>query len=236
MARRHWAGRDAIGQRLRMENGNRLVQVIGVVADGKYEDIEEAPLPFMYFALEQHYLSDIVVVARGRRSSALAPEPIARALLEMEPTVVFGGLGLMTLGGLLAIPLFLPRVIIATVSVFGAVTVVLAIVGLYSTVFYSVSQRRNEIGIRVALGAQPRDLFVMVLRHTAQVASLGAVLGVAAGSALLPVVSSLFFGIRSVEPVVITAVVGASIAMSLITAYIAARPWTRMSALDLVRR
>ena len=92
------------------------------------------------------------------------------------------------------------------------------------------------MGIRVALGAQPRDLFVMVLGHTARVASVGATLGVAAGSASVPLVTSLLYGIRPVEPMVIAAVACASAAIALATACLAARPWTRMSALDMVRR
>jgi hypothetical protein len=84
--------------------------------------------------------------------------------------------------------------------------------------------------------SQARDLFGLVLRHTARVASVGAAIGVAAGSVVLPLVSSLFYGVRPVEPVVIIAVVCASMAMSLITTYIAARPWTRMSALDMLRQ
>jgi predicted permease len=235
MARRHWAGRDPVGQRLRIENGNRLMQVIGVVADGKYDDVEEPQLPFMYFALGQHYLADIVVIARTRDARP-APDMVARALLATEPNVIFGGLGLMTLDRLLAMQLFLPRAIVVTVIGFGALTLALAIVGLYSTVFYSVSQRRHEMGIRVALGAQPRDLFMIVLGQTARVASLGATLGVAAGSASLPLVTSLFYGIRPVEPMVVAAVACASVAVALVTAYLAARPWTRMSALDMVLR
>jgi len=235
MARRHWAGRDPVGQRLRIEHGNRLVEVIGVVADGKYENVEEEQLPFMYFALEQHYLADFVVIARTRGAPP-APGIVARALLEIDPKVELGGLGLMTLNHLLAIQLLLPRAIVVTVTAFGALTLVLAIVGLYSTVFYSVSQRRHEMGIRVALGAQPRDLFMMVLRHTARVAAVGAALGAAIGSASLPLVTSLFYGIRPVEPMVVAAVAGASVAVALVTAYLAARPWTRMSALDMVLR
>jgi putative ABC transport system permease protein len=234
MARRHWPG-DPVGQRLRIENGNRLVQVIGVVADGKYYDVGEAQLPFMYFALEQHYLADIVVIARTR--GALPPtDTVARALREIEPHIAFGGLGLMTFDRLLAFQLFLPRAIVVTVITLGALTIVLAIIGLYSTVFYSVSQRRHEMGIRVALGAQPRDLFLMVLGYTARVASVGATFGMAAGAASLPLVASLFYGIRPVEPIVIAEVGCASVAIALVTACLAARPWTRMSAVDMVRR
>jgi putative ABC transport system permease protein len=234
MARRHWPG-DPVGQRLRIENGNRLVQVIGVVADGKYDDVEEAQLPFMYFALEQHYLADIVVIARTRGTPP-PTETVARALLQIEPHVTFGGVGLMTFDRLLAFQLFLPRAIVVTVITLGALTFVLAITGLYSTVFYSVSQRRHEMGIRVALGAQPRDLFLMVLGYTARVASVGTTFGVAAGAASLPLVTSLFYGIRPVEPIVIAGVSCVSVAIALATAYLAARPWTRMNAVDMMSR
>jgi putative ABC transport system permease protein len=189
----------------------------------------------MYFALEQHYRTDIMVIAR-LRAARPAVDAVARALQEIEPNITFGGLGLMTLDQLLALQLFLPRAIVVTLTAFGVLTLVLAIVGLYSTVFYSVSQRQHEMGIRVALGAQPRDLFMMVLSQTARVAAVGATLGVAAGSASLPLVTSLFYGIRPVEPMVVVAVAGASVVVALVTAYRAARPWTRMSALDMVRR
>jgi predicted permease len=233
MARLHWAGRDPVGQRLRIANGNRLVHVIGVVADGKYEDVEEAQRPFMYLALDQHYLPDIVAIARTRNSRPAA-DIVARVLRESEPNLVFGGLGFMTLDRLLALELFLPRTIVVIVIAFGALTLAIAIVGLYSVVFYSVSQRRHEMGIRVALGAQPRDLFAIVFRRTAGVAAVGAALGMAVGGAVLPLVTaSLFYGVRPLEPAVIGAAVGVSAAVALVTAYLAARPWTRMSALDL---
>jgi putative ABC transport system permease protein len=235
MARRHWAGRDPIGQRLRIENGNRLVQVIGVVADGKYDEIDEDQLPFMYFSLDQHYLAQVVLAVRLEPASAVSVTTMTKALREMEPNlgaVEFGG---STFDDLLALHLYLPRLIVKTVSVFGGFTLVLAVVGLYSSVFYSVSQRRGEIGIRIALGAQPRDLFLMVLRETTWLALGGAAVGTAAGLALLPLVASAFYGIRPVEPVVIAVVACVSVLVSLLTAYIAARPLTRMSAAGAIR-
>ena len=92
------------------------------------------------------------------------------------------------------------------------------------------------MGIRVALGAQPRDIFMLVLGHTARVASVGAVFGLAGGSASVPLVTSLLYGVRPIEPAVIAAVATATIAIALVTAYLAAKPWTRMSALEMVRR
>lgn len=233
MARERWPGENPIGQRLHIENGNRFARVIGVVADGKYEDIDEAPQPYMYFALRQHYQADVVVIARtsGRASAWIAP--ITQALTRLDPGLAFG---LRTFEDHMQLALLLPMFILATVSGLGALALVLAIVGLYGTVFYSVSQRRNEIGVRVALGAQPRDLFRMVLRQTARLALIGATIGVLVSLALQPIVASLFYGIRPVETLVIATVMTVSVSMAMATAYVAARPWTRMSALEMVRR
>jgi len=112
----------------------------------------------------------------------------------------------------------------------------LAVLGLYSTVFYSVSQRQAEMAIRTALGAQPFDIFATVLRHTAWVAVIGAAVGVGAGLALLPLASSIFFGIGAVEPGVLGGVALISMALALATTYVVARPWTRMASVEILRR
>jgi predicted permease len=235
MARRYWpqSEAEAIGQRVQIENGNRLVRVIGVVADGKYNDLDEPPMPFMFFALSQHYLPDVSVIARttGRASASIAP--ITQTLTRLDPGLAFG---LRTFDDHLQVALLLPLFILAIVSGLGALALVLAVVGLYGTVFYSVSQRRNEIGVRVALGAMPRDLFAMVLRQTAWLALSGAAIGVALSLAAQPIVGSLFYGIRPVEPLVIATVTTTCVMLAIATAYLAARPWTRMSALEMVRR
>jgi putative ABC transport system permease protein len=233
LARRHWPGRDPVGRRLRIENGNRLVEVIGVVPDGKYGEIDEQPLPFMYFALAQHYLPDVTVIARtdGPRDS------VARALQEMHPNVVFGGIGsAMTLDDVLRLSLLLPETIVWTTLIFGALAVALAVFGLYSMVFYAVTQRRTEIGIRTTLGATPIHVFALVFKESGWVALLGGGIGLAAGLALLPFASSLFYGIGAVEPGVLAVVALVSTGIALMTTYLVVRPWTRLTALDLLRR
>jgi len=232
LARRHWPGQNPVGRRLRIENGNRVVEVIGVVPDGKYGDIDEAQLPFMYFALAQHYLPDITVIARtnGPRDSVMT------ALADLDPNVAFGGVNLMTLDDVLGLSLLLPEIIVWTIVSFGILAVALAALGLYSTIFYSVNQRRREIGIRMALGAKPVHLFTMVLRQTGWVAFAGALVGLLAGFALLPAASSILYGIGPVEPAVLVSVALGSVAMALGTTYLVIRPWTRLTAIDLLRR
>src|SRR4029077_2743619 len=92
-----------------------------------------------------------------------------------------------------------PDVMLASISGLGALALLLTLVGLYGTVFYSVSQRQMEIGIRVALGAQPWHLIGMVSRHTLALALVGCAAGAGIGQAALPLVSSVLYGIRPVE-------------------------------------
>ena len=204
--------------------------------DGKFEEITESQLPFMYFSLAQHYLPDITVIARPRRFATLARDAITVALADMHPKIVFGGIGVMTLDDLLEISLVLPRTIVGVNLVFGVLTLALAIFGLYSTVFYSVSQRTKEMGIRTALGAQPRDIFTLVLRQTGWVAVTGAALGVASGMALLPFASAIFYGIGPAEPIVIGVVSLASTTVALSTTYAVARQWMGLSSIEMLRQ
>ncbi|MEO7192955.1 MAG: ABC transporter permease [Vicinamibacterales bacterium] len=232
LAKRHWPGRDPLGRRLRIEEGNRLVEVIGVVEDGHYGDVGEDQQPFMYFPLDQHYLPQVTVIAR----TSAPRDAVMLALGEMQPNIVFGGVGMMTLDDVLGLSLMLPRVLATTTAGFGVVTLALAVFGLYSTVFYSVSQRRTEMGIRVSLGATPRDLFRLVLRDARWRATAGGAIGLGAALALVPVASSIFFGIGSVEPVVIAGATAGIVSIVLTTTYAVVRPWTRRPALELLRR
>jgi ABC-type antimicrobial peptide transport system permease subunit len=131
--------------------------------------------------------------------------------------------------------LFVPRVTLACVTLFGALAFVLAAVGLYGAVFYSVSERKKELGIRVALGAAPRDLWKMILRQTAIVTATGVCLGIICGIIASALVRSQLYGIRPVEWIVFLAVALTMGAMTLLTAYSAARPWMHADPLESVR-
>jgi hypothetical protein len=231
LAHRHWPGRDPIGQRLQIENGHRSVEVVGVVPDGKYGDVDEAPLPFMYFAMAQHYLPSLTIIVRTDDP----PDILARSLSEMLGTTLPPS-PIPTLADALRLSLLLPRLIVSVTMFFGVLALALAAVGLYSTIFYAVSQRRMEIGIRMSLGASPGHLFAMVLRQTGGVALAGALAGLVIGLALFPVASSIFYGIRPVEPAVLGAVVLVSVAIALGTTYLVVRPWAKLTAIDLLRR
>jgi len=234
LASRRWPGAPVIGQHLRVGNGRQRVEVIGVVPDSRYDDIAEAPTPFVYFPLGQRYTPAITIIARTSARNVPGAQAIVAPLFALNPRLAVTGI--MTVEDIRGLYLVLPRMIALTTTVLATLTLALAILGLYSTVFYSVSQRQIEMGIRVALGAEPSDIVKAVLRGTAGVAVLGAGLGLLGGLALLPLAGSVLYGIGRVEPLVLGSVVAASLAIALTTAYGVARPWMRLTSVDLLRR
>ncbi|HTM30717.1 MAG TPA: ABC transporter permease [Vicinamibacterales bacterium] len=227
MARRFWPGTDPIGRQLHIANHDRSVIVVGVAADGKYDDIDEAPAPFMYLALSQHYLPELTIVVRTTPKTAPAISTLVDRLRDIEPRLAVGNLGLMSLDQLLALPLFFSRAVAAMVGTVAGITLLLAIAGLYSSTFYSVHQRRQELTLRMLLGADVSNILGLALRSMATVAVTGAIVGLIAGGALLPLVSSLFFGIRPVEPLVILGVAAGALMLVVITTMTVVWPLAR---------
>jgi predicted permease len=232
MAEKYWPGQNPIGKTARVENGNQIVTVVGVVGDGKYIDIDEPARPFMYFNLDQRYLAVVYLMARTHGNPQLWLAPISEALQKVDSQLFFQTL---TMDDWMDFALFVPRITLVCTGAFGALAFILAAVGLYGAVFYSVSERKKELGIRVALGAAPRDLSRMILRQTSAVTAAGVCLGVVGGIIASTLVRSQLYGIHPVEWIVFLAVAFTMGAMTLLTAFSAARPWMRADPLESVR-
>jgi macrolide transport system ATP-binding/permease protein len=232
MAEKYWPGQNPIGQTARIENGNQLITVVGVVGDGKYIDIDEPARPFMYFDLNQRYQSIVYLMARTQGNPHQWLTPMSDALQKLDSQLVFEAL---TMSDWMDFSLYVPRVTLVCISAFGGLAFVLAAVGLYGAVFYSVSERKKELGIRVALGAAPRDLWQMILQQTTAVTAVGVGLGIICGIIATAVVRSQLYGIHSVEWTVFLAVAFTMGLMTMLTAYSAARPWMRADPMESVR-
>ena len=232
MAEKYWLGQNPLGKTVRIESGNRLVTIVGVAADGKYVDIDEAPRPFMYFDLNQHYQPTAGLIVRTAGNPQQWLKPLVDVLGKLDPKLVVQSL---TLDDWMNFNLYIPRITVICISTFGALAFVLAAVGLYGAVFYSVSERKKELGIRVALGAAPRDLWKMILRQTTFVTAIGVCLGIIGGIGASTLVRSQLYGIRPVEWLVFVAVALTMGAMTVLTAYSAARPWMKADPMESVR-
>jgi predicted permease len=232
MAEKYWPNQNAVGRTAHIENGNRQVTVIGVVGDSKYSDVDEAPQPFMYFALAQHYQPAITLLVRTRGNPSQWIGPLSETFRKLDPNLSFIG---FTMDEWDKFGLYIPRLVLICVCVFGALAWLLAAVGLYGAVFYSVSERTREMGIRVVLGAEPWDLWKLILRQTGAVTAIGVCLGIGGGIGATLLVRSQLYGIRPVEWLVLFGVAVAMAAMAFVTAYAAARPWMRVDPMKSVR-
>ena len=232
MGEKFWPGESPTGKTVRIENGHRVATVVGVVADGKYVDIDEAPRPFMYFDLNQHYQPGLYLLARTKGSPRQWLAPLSDALTKAVP-------GLypltLTIDDWLNFALFVPRITLFCIAGFGSSAFMLATVGLYGAVFYSVSERKKELGIRAALGASPQDLRNMILRQTGIVTIAGVCIGTLCGVIATGLVRSFLYGIKPVEWTVCVAVALTMGLMTVLTAYSAARPWLRTDPMASVR-
>lgn len=232
MVEKYWPQQNPIGKTVQIENGHRVATVVGVVADGKYVDVDEPSRPFMYFDLNQHYQPAVYLLARTKGTPRQWLTPLSEALQKATPGLFFMTL---TMDDWLDFALFVPRVTLFCIVGFGGLAFMLATVGLYGAVFYSVSERKKELGIRAALGASPRDLWNMILRQTSAVTATGVSLGILGGVIANTLVRSLLYGIGPVEWTVFLTVALTMALMTVLTAYSAARPWVRTDPMESVR-
>jgi macrolide transport system ATP-binding/permease protein len=232
MAEKYWPNQNPIGRTVQNDSDKSHAIVIGVVGDVKISDIDEPARPFAYTAFDQHYQSGFSLLVRTREKTALSLEPLYETIHKSDPSIGFNAL---TIEDVHAFSLYIPRLVLICVGGFGVLAFLLAAAGLYGAVFYSVSERTREMGIRVALGAQQWDLWKLILRQTSTITAIGIVLGIAGGIGASILARSLLYQIQSVEWFVLFGVAFVMLAMTIVTAYSAARPWMRVDPMQSVR-
>jgi putative ABC transport system permease protein len=232
MAGMFWPGKDPVGRTVMIGNPARKFTVVGVAADGKYLDPDEETQPFLYYPLSQHYRVAINVIARTKGDPRIWVGPFAKALRGLGLKIMIQP---VTFEDWLNLSLLTERIAAGCVAVLSALGLLLAAIGLFGAVSYSVSERKKELGIRVALGARPSQLLRMVMRQTLVVAGAGVALGILFGIGGTVVFRSQFFGIGTVEWTVLVPVGAAMLVLSLVVAYVSARPWVTADPMDAVR-
>jgi hypothetical protein len=232
MADTYWPGADPVGKQVRVGDSNRVMTIIGVAGDGKYTDLDEPVRPYMYYNLTQHYQTGIALIIRTQGNPRQWLEPLVQIVRKLGAKTA---LPPVTLDDWMRLTLFVQILTLEVVSGLGALALLLAAVGLYGTIFHSVSERKKEIGIRVALGAMPSHLLRLFLRQTAIISGLGVLIGLLLGIAATIVFNSQFYGIRPVELQVLIPVALLMVLISMAIAYAAARPWINASPMDAVR-
>ncbi|HEX5424565.1 MAG TPA: ABC transporter permease [Candidatus Acidoferrales bacterium] len=238
LARSRWPHQDPIGQVIEFGNmdGNlNPLTVVGVVGDVRVEGLDHPPTPIIYVNYEQRGLNGQYSWTVLLRSTA-PPGTIASAARgifhDVDPNVpVQFSTFADALGGWLAERRFL----LLLVAVFATTALTLAAVGLYGIVAYSVTRRTQEIGIREALGAQPRDVLRLVVGEGARLAGAGILIGLALSLGLARLMSSLLFGITPADPLTFIGVSAMLAAVALLASYVPARRAMRVDPMIALR-
>ena len=192
MAQRFWPGQpeNALGREIRLREDGDPYQVVGVAADYKVNTPGEAPKSYIHLPLSRQETFGNYIVRTSANASAMVPV-LQRELRGLNPELVFLDKG--TERDLADVRLFPVRAGAWLIGAFGALALVVAAVGLYGVIGYSVSRRVREIGIRKALGARPGQLLGMVLGEGMVLVMIGGDIGVALAAAAARVLSSVLF-------------------------------------------
>jgi len=196
MARKYWPAGNAIGQTLRVTNAGSF-EITGIAETGKYLSVMESPDPYMFFACDQMPSGELTFVVAAPRPDAIAPA-VRAALARMDPRMPT--LSLMTFDDHLGQALYQAHILATTVTALGSAGLALSLIGLYAVISFLVTRRRREIGLRLALGAQPRDVVRDVLTQTAAVAGWGVLAGLVLAAAAAHGLANSLVGVGPFDP------------------------------------
>jgi len=223
MATHYWPGRNPIGQHFK--DGKQTVEIVGLVKTGKYRSLSEDPIDFMYLPLGPQS-QEFLVVRTGTGEEATLGE-IRRVIQGLDPNVV--PIEMESFSQYMTLPLFAAHTTGVLLALFGLVALLLATIGLSGVVSYSVSQRTNEIGVRMALGADRLDVVRLILKQGMRLTGVGILIGLVLSFATTRVLAGLLYGIKADDPLTFASVALFLGAVAFISCYVPAR---RAASLD----
>jgi predicted permease len=195
MAAQYWRGQDPVGRRLQVKGG--WLRVVGVAKMAKYRNLLEAARPFFYVPIRQSVSGSILQIR-----TPLGPEAMAKVLVReihaLDPSLAPGEI--ITMQETIDRTTAVQRVAVAMLGVFGGLALVLAAIGLYGVMSYTVSQSKRELGLRMALGAGASDLLRLVMSRGMALTAGGLVAGVAAALGLTRLLGTLLYKVSPRDP------------------------------------
>jgi predicted permease len=234
-AERVWPGQDPIGKQFRLFNPEKEQPevVVGVVANVKTNGLEEDDSTDAYESVAQHPWSDVVVAVRTVQGGESLLPPIRSIIAEYDPELAVASV--RTMDEITAQSLGSRKLTLTLVALFAVLALVLATVGIYGVMSYTVAGRTQEIGIRMALGAQRRDVFKLVVGQGMALAGAGLILGLVAAAGVTRYLSSQLFHVKPIDPLTYGGVTLLLASVALLACYIPARRATRVDPLVALR-
>ena len=233
-ARRYWPNADPIGKRF-SANGPQgpFREVVGVTRTGKYHTLGEDPRPFYYLPLWQEYQGTVTLHVKTLGDLRALASPVRDAVRAVDATVPL--FDVKTMEEQMLVALLPARLAGTLLGAFGLLALLLASVGIYGVMAYSVVQRTREIGVRRALGAQTGSLLRLVLGEGMRLAAIGFAIGLAAAVALTRFAASLLYGVAPTDPLTFAGALGALSAAALIACCIPALRALRVDPVTALR-
>ncbi len=226
LARRFWPGRDPIGQRIGYPWESPWLTVVGVVADVKQDSLAGAGETSVYRPFAQAPTPAMMLIVRTDADERALATAIRSAVAQVDPDAPVSDV--VTMREVLAGSIARPRFAMLLVAVFAAVALMLGVIGTYGVMSYVVAQRTREIGIRIALGATPRDALRLALARGAALTTIGVIAGLAGALVAGRALSSLLYGVSVTDPLTFITVPLALLAVGLLASWLPARRATRV--------
>ena len=246
-ARMYWPGKDGkgenpLGKRVRLHLDSRELlntskpawtTIIGVIADARTESLADAATPQIYRSVYQHPAKDLAIFLRGQLDPSVISSQMRTQIQSVDPQLpVFHA---QTLDEVLSTSLSVRRFSMEMVALFAATALLLAGLGIYGTISYVVNEQRQEIAIRLALGAQRGTILKMILRRGLGLAAAGAGLGVAGAWIVSHLMAGLLYGISPSDPLTYIGVTAVLVVVALAACYIPARRAMRVDPIVALR-
>jgi predicted permease len=204
MAGRFWPGEDPIGRQIQIQGARNPFTVVGVVGDTRTQTLEDEPAPVMYLAYRQVSLRSMWLTVRAVGAPTSVASAVQREIWAIDKTLPVANMQPLT--QLMSEVAGQPRLTMLIFGLFASAALALAVIGVYGVVAYSVAQRTREIGVRLALGAQPSRIVRGVLRHGLTLAALGIMIGLIAAYALTRFIAAILYGTEPTDAVTYGAV------------------------------
>lgn len=237
MARRYWPGEEAVAKRItigKVKSQEDWIQVVGVVKDVRQFELNSDPKPQMYLTHRQYGFFDAQdLVVKTDVDPASMATAVRKAVGEIDKDQPVSNI--RTMETIMADSIARQRFSMLLLAIFASVALVLAAVGIYGVMSYSVTQRTHEIGIRMALGAQTSTVLKLAVGYGFKLVVIGIAIGLIAALALTRVMSTLLFGVTPTDPMTFTLISLLLVAVAAIASYIPARRATRVNPIIALR-
>jgi hypothetical protein len=237
LARKRWQNENPIGRTIEfgnMDGDLRLLHVVGVVADVRERSLERPARPTIYASYRQRpqSTSHFVAVVRAAGSETSLIPAARRAVMELDPSIPPK---IKTFRQVFAVSLLPRRFNLTVIATFAITALALAMIGIYGVLAYSVARRTREMGVRIALGATPRNVLKLVLKQALLTAAIGVCVGIIGAFGLTRLLQSMLFGVQATDPITFALVTLILLAVAVVAAYVPARRATKVDPMIALR-